>query len=67
MKIKNSRAVNRVPGISPARFNAIMAERVGSQFLSFDDIREAEGKTAEELTDGAIHQAATDAGIVVEF
>ncbi|MBQ0721010.1 MAG: hypothetical protein KBT88_03495 [Gammaproteobacteria bacterium] len=67
MKIKNTKKTKKVASISAARLNNIMANNVLSDFLTFDDIRQAEGKTAEQLSDGAIHQAALDAGLTVEI
>ena len=66
IKIINPKAAKRVAAISSNRFNAIMEEGRSKQYLSFDDIRAAEKKTAKQLPDGAIHQAAIDAGLEIE-
>ena len=66
MRIKNDQANVRVVAVSAARLNAIMASNKNKESLSFDDIRQAEGKTGDELSDGEIHQAAIDAGFKVE-
>lgn len=43
-----------------------MMEKLSSNsHISFDDVREEEGKTPEELTDGEIHYAALEAGLEV--
>ncbi|MEZ0147786.1 MAG: hypothetical protein AB9Q19_00485 [Candidatus Reddybacter sp.] len=66
MRIKNTQAAAPAPAITPARLNAILQASASKGYLSFDDVRASEGKTAEQLPDGAIHQAALDAGLEVE-
>lgn len=65
MKIISSQATLPEPAISEARLTAIMAANKAKRHFSFDDIRAAEGKTPEQLTDGQIHQSALDAGLQV--
>jgi len=67
MKIKNKEAEAYVPKISAGRFTVIMKGLPKKQLVSFEDVREAEGKTATQLSDGEIHQAALDAGFEVEL
>ena len=62
MDIVNTEKAKPAAKIAAARFRAIMVAS-SADFLSFDDIRQAEGKTVAELTDGEIHQAAIDAGL----
>ena len=65
MKIKNKKASRPSVKITSARFTVMMEKLSSNSHISFDDVREEEGKTPEELTDGEIHYAALEAGLEV--
>ena len=66
LRIKNERLNKAASAVSRAEFISVMVGRESQGFVSFDDVRKKLGKTKNELTDGAIHQAAIDEGFEVE-
>lgn len=65
MNIENNQTSAPEPAISAARLTAILGANKLKGKFSFDEIRAAEGKTREQLTDGQIHQSALNAGLKV--
>jgi hypothetical protein len=69
MEILNPKFTSDIPaGLEAQRARVLQAVQnfpTSERAFSFDAVREALGKTDEELPDGWIHQICTDAGLAV--